>query len=191
MKGYPVAQKYEHVYIRMRLDDNFKFFQDMGRGMREKAATKIQKWWRTRRERLKRKIKKKKKAAEAESAVKGYIKGTKVVDKDKRSYRGPATTSKPAAAPASQATQAASGGGHTRRKTQSHIPGSGPSGRQAHGRPASKKSDQKLPASERTPSDATMRAGSKQSVPGRASVHGGADQKGRASEANKHLRAGK
>ena len=47
LKGYPVAQKFEHVYVKMRLSDNLKHFEDMKLKIKNKAATKIQRWWKS------------------------------------------------------------------------------------------------------------------------------------------------
>jgi len=33
MRGYPVAQEYEAVYINLRLHKNIEFFEDMKAGM--------------------------------------------------------------------------------------------------------------------------------------------------------------
>jgi len=45
LKGFTVAKKYEHVYVKMRLDDNLAYFENFKGNLEENAQIKIAYHW--------------------------------------------------------------------------------------------------------------------------------------------------
>ena len=85
LKGFITAKVYEPVYVKMRMTDHFEFFDNKKDKMERDAATKIHRWWRVMRLKLKKKVKVKKEEVEKvekvvtdkriKSRIKPYIDG--------------------------------------------------------------------------------------------------------------------